>query len=253
MELKNLKIETKELIANSLDIYHSLQNRNKLYRIDGIQSLSLYAGALRLGKSITIITKEPIMTSPGAGYPYPNGIRTNTRNERVEYHQYQYDYENIVCQILNEYGITIEQVIDMLNLDRKILTPVRYSPSDKIERQYNVAYRSLLHTIHNYYIASAKQMRESAKVSNPLVEMDIPTIISAIHYPNIDASNSISGLYSKLNGLHDPLTSLPDYLDKIESNVSYEEELCRMDENGQPKLYREKKALVMNKNIGKII
>ncbi len=56
-----------------------------------------------------------------------------------------------------------------------------------------------------------------------------------------------------MNGLHDPLTSLPDYLDKIESNVSYEEELCRMDENGQPKLYREKKALVMNKNIGKII
>lgn len=253
MELRNLKSETKELIANSLGIYHALQNQNKLYRQEGIESLSLYAGALRLGKSVDIISKEPIRTSPGAGYPYPDGIRPNTRNEKVEYRQYHYDYENIVCQVLNEYGITIEHVLDILNLDKKLITPVRYSASDKIERQYNVAYKKLLQTIRNYYIASAKQINANNKSCNPLIEMNIPTIISAIHYPNIDLSNSIIGLYSKLQDAQASLTAMPDYLEQIEQNVNYEEELCRLNENGQLELYRVKKPLVMNKNIGKII
>ncbi len=45
--------------------------------------------------------------------------------------------------------------------------------------------------------------------------MNIPTIISAIHYPNIDSSSSIISLYSKLKGAQDSLTSLPDYLEQI--------------------------------------
>lgn len=253
MELKRLKTESKELIMNSLSIYYALQNQSKIYRNDAMASLSLYAGALRLGQTVTITREEPIRTSPGAGYPYPDGIKPSTINEKPEYERKQYNYENIVCQILNKYGVTIEQVIAMLNLDEKLTIPARSSINDKIERQYNAVYQRLLQTIRNCYVASAKQANEENRNCNPLIEMDIPTIISALHYPNIDLSNSIMNAYAKLKGMQSPLTSMPDYLDEIEKHVTYEEELCKSNAAGQLKLYRVRKPLVMNENIGKII
>lgn len=252
MKLTRLKIETKELIKNSLGIYHALQKQSKLYRHEGVAALSLYAGALRLGQSGVIHLREPITTGPGAGYPYPNGIRPSTRNEKMEYRQVHYNYDNIVCQILNEYGVTIEQVISILNLDKKLSIPVHTSINEKMEQQYNTAYKTLLTMIRNYYIASVKQMDVDTHCC-PLIEMNIPTIISAIHYSNIDSSESINNLYSELKGKQNALTSMPDYLEKIEGYVTYAEERCKINKRGELDLYQIKKPLVMNKNIGKII
>lgn len=247
MKLKSLEIETKELIANALGIYYALQNKNRAYCKEGMEALSLYAGVLRLGITPTISVAEPIRTSPGAGYPYPNCIRPNMRNELIEYRHDDYDYKNVVCQILNEHGITIEQVIDALNLDSKLTIPTKYKASEKIEKQYNVAYKTLLQTIRKYYIASVQQTSENKKYCKPIIDLNIPTIISAIHYNNVDASNSINRLYTKLCG------TKASYLAEIEKLVTYKEELGKLDKNGNLKLYRVRKTLKMNQDIGRII
>lgn len=148
MEIKNLNLETKELIKNALGIYYALKNQSKLYRSDGCLALSLYAGVLRMGASYTITEKIPLTLGPGTGYPWSEG-RPDTSKEKIEYRYKDYTYENKVCQILNQYGITIEQVMMVLRLDEKLITPVKHIRTEKLEKQYNAVYKVLLETICN--------------------------------------------------------------------------------------------------------
>ncbi len=253
MELKNLNSETKELIKNALGIYYALKNQSKLYRSDGMLALSLYVGVLRLGTSYTITKKIPLTSGPGTGYPWPDGIRPDTSREKIEYRYVNYDYENKVCQILNEYGMTIEQVLALLHLDEQLSTPVKHLRTEKMEKQYNVIYKVLLETICKYYIASAKEANKNRTYYTPKIEMSIPIIISAIHYPNIDSTNSIKILYQKLMGIPNLPSSMPDYLKEIEKEVTCSEELGKRDKNGNLKLSLVKTPIVMNPEIGKII
>lgn len=253
MELKNQNSETKELIKNALGIYYTLKNQNKLYREDGMIALSLYAGALRLGTSYTVTKKMTLTSGPGTGYPWPDGMKPNISQEKIEYRYVVYDYENTVCQILNKYGITINQVIALLNLDKKLMTPVKHLRTEKMEKQYNTVYKVLLETICKYYIASVKEANTYNKHYTPKIEMTIPIIISALHYPNIDASNSIMYLYQKIKGTSNTSPTQPDYLKELEKEVYYKEEFGKMDEEGNLKLSRVKIPIIMNSEIGKII
>jgi len=242
MELKNLeygklKSETQELVANSLEIYYALTEKNKLYRKDNVASLSLYAGVLRMGCHYLVKSKIQHSTLAGRG-----------KSETMSH-----TYTNLVCQILNNYGITIEKVIELLDLEEPLLQPRNEKRRTKMENQYNVAYRSLLHTIRNYYIASARITKNDDKAYIS-VKLTIPNIISAIHYSNINPDNSIWNLNCRLGNLTDGISIKPEHLKELEKHSTYYEEMVKYDKNGKIKdIYQEERPLIMNKSLGKII
>lgn len=246
MKLNELKLETKELVANSLGIYYALEQKNKLYRKDDIACLSLYSGALRMGQTTLIKWRRPITTAPGTGYPYAN-IK-EYENGKAKYKTEISSYDNIVCKILNNHGITIEKVTELLLLDKKILEPVSALKNRNLENQYNNIYKDLLQTIKNYYIVSAQIANNLNASDKPEVEMDIPNIISALYYPNINPYNSVSNLQKQLNSKDNDLI-----LKEIENYSNCKLNMCHLDEQKQPQLYQTTKKLIMNKNIGKII
>jgi len=221
MELNKLNRETNELVANSLGVYYALLEKDKLYRQENMAIVSLYGGVLRMNRTIM------------------DG---------------SYIYNNITREILNEYGITIEKVIDLLNLDKKLSYSVNARKNTKLERQYNTAYRNLLHIIRNYYVASARITKNDDKAYIP-IKMTIPNIISAIHYSNIDPYNSIWNLNCRLGNLTDSINIKPEHLNEIEKHSTYKDKMARYDKKtGEIKdIYQIEKPLIMNKSLGRII
>lgn len=243
MELRNLKKDMRELVVNGMDIYQALECKNRCYSKEGMVSLSLYASVLRLGEEILVLEKDYRRMSPGAGYPYANKEQMIGRDVRVQYQEYCYMYQNIVGQILNNHGISLKGVLELLGLDVKYMRLVRYKGNENMK--YDRIYRDLFDKILNYYLESAKILDNC---SYPSKVLDIPSVISALHYPNIDPLMSILSLYQKLSSKDEPT-----YLDEIEDYVTYEEEMGDINKEGELRLYRVSKKIKMNKNVGRII
>lgn len=248
MKYQDLKSETEELVANSIAVYYALKQKNKLYREDSVVSLSLYCGVLRMGKTHEIKSEVKIGGNLLAGLP----IEDRPKYDSTTYEVMKYDYKNVVCQILNEYGITIERVAGLLNLDKKLLNPVSAIDNKKLGMHYDAVYKSLLTVIHNYYIESAR-IKENIKTSyKPEIDMTVPNIISALYYPNIDPYSTISYLCNALGIENDVITKS---LEEIQKYSIYKEGMCRIDKKtGLLKnIYQVNKPLVMNRNLGRIL
>ncbi len=246
MEWEILKSETKELIANSLGIYYALEQKNNLYRKENIAYLSLYCGVLRMGKNHEIKSTVKIGGSLLAGLP----IEDRPKYDSSIYEIKSYNYNNVVCQILNEYGINIEKIIELLDLNKKLLYPVSAIKNNKIESQYQMVYQTLLHVIRDYYIASARIEMGKDKSYCPEIGMTVPNIISAIHYPNIDPYCTIVSLYSALGIESESMAKL---LEEIEKYSTYQEGMVKYDKKiGSLNIYEVSKSLVIKRTLGKI-
>lgn len=247
MKYQDLKSETEELIANSIAINYALKERNKLYREENIATLSLYCGVLRMGSNYEIKSIVKIGGSLLAGLP----IEDRPNYDGSIYEKRSYYYNNVVCQILNEYGITIEKVIEALNLNKKLLLSVSGIDNKKLEIQYDMIYKKLLSIIHDYYVESARMAENIVSSYKPEIDMTIPNIISALYYPNIDSYHSIEYLCNSLGIENDNIIKS---LEEIEKHSTYKEGMCRYDKKtGLIKnIYQVTKPLTMNRNIGRI-